>query len=493
MIEPQNTMLPLAESRPSDQPQGEGEGFGDMLAQSLGMIPQVDPSAVQQLNTGAQQQQDTANGTGEQPTAEEQVDAGLPAATILGSQPLGGQAVPNAAPNVDPPDLSGRQPGADGEDTTPSLVPSTPVRAVRYEKTEQGARPLPTLPGPPTPEPAPHVIRPIDTVWKPSPLSQPTTPDQIPIQDETDLTLQPSRPVDSIWHPVVSSDPESQNVAGGAPVAVSGPSEDPAAPTRAPGINPPDPTVAPGRGTGPDLPALGLEPAPVGRNPLRGTRGPTLPRPPALDATPDGSRPEAAAASPQPTPHQQPRVELVPDQPIRLDTTPAAKVTGSAGTESGVTVASETTVSDAPATIAAPSVDSGSSPSSAGSVPAAALRPQASALAERVMQAIDLQRTQPPPRSMVVDIPELEGLRLLVSVRSAGNVTVTPASGSGNPDAFAPFATDLSRVLAERGFVMNGDGRQRGYNPYADDDPAPDAPRRATFRRPTRLDNDLRI
>ena len=133
----------------------------------------------------------------------------------------------------------------------------------------------------------------------------------------------------------------------------------------------------------------------------------------------------------------------------------------------------EPKITETPSTAAVPLSEAG--PGSSGAVPglAESLRPQASALAERVMQAIDLQRTQPPPRSMVVDIPELEGLRLVVSVRASGNVTVTPASGSANPDGFAPFATDLSRVLAERGFVMNGDGRERGYNPYAEDEPAP--------------------
>ena len=53
MIEPQNTMMPLAaDPAPVDQPQGE-EGFGAMLAQTLGMVPQLDPNAIQQI-TGRQ-------------------------------------------------------------------------------------------------------------------------------------------------------------------------------------------------------------------------------------------------------------------------------------------------------------------------------------------------------------------------------------------------------------------------------------------------------
>ena len=187
------------------------------------------------------------------------------------------------------------------------------------------------------------------------------------------------------------------------------------------------------------------------------------------------------------------RVELAPDRPVQLDAAPVP------------TVLDRPPVTAEPATspVAEPlPVESGpglGTVQTAGSAPAASsaaadgIQPQASALAERVMQAIDLQRTQPPPRSMVVDIPELEGLRLVVSVRSAGHVSVTPAGNTANPDAFAPFATDLSRVLAERGFVMNGDSRRQGYNPYSEEE-APPAPRRSTgFRRPTPVDNDLRI
>jgi hypothetical protein len=94
---------------------------------------------------------------------------------------------------------------------------------------------------------------------------------------------------------------------------------------------------------------------------------------------------------------------------------------------------------------------------------------------------------------MVVDIPEIEGLRLVVSVRSGGQVSVTPAIGSTNPDAFAPFTDDLSRVLSDRGFVMTGDGQRRGRNPYATEEQQPPSRRSTTFRRPARTDNDLRI
>ena len=108
------------------------------------------------------------------------------------------------------------------------------------------------------------------------------------------------------------------------------------------------------------------------------------------------------------------------------------------------------------------------------------------------MQAVELQANQPPPRTMVVDIPEIEGLRLVVSVRS-GEVHVVPATASTGTDGIQPFLDELRGVLESRGFVMTGDGRQRGRNPHDEDDPVPPRAPRPTFRRADRSDNDLRI
>jgi hypothetical protein len=35
------------------------------------------------------------------------------------------------------------------------------------------------------------------------------------------------------------------------------------------------------------------------------------------------------------------------------------------------------------------------------------------------------------------------------------------------------FMNELNAVLSERGFVMTGDGRERGYNPHDPDQQAP--------------------
>jgi len=488
MIEPQNTMLPLAESRPVEARQGDGEGFGEMLAQSLGMVPQVDPSAVQQINPGLRQ----GHSEGESEASSEEPD--LDAAAALGAGPATptGIAVPNASATIDPPDPSGAQHESQAHEVVPSLARTVAAQGQRFSRSRNGVEPVQVLPTPPAADATPHVDRPIDTAWNPSPLmvSEEVSADPTARADGN-VTPQPAGPLDAISESIVGAEPtiDKPDVVPTTTTARPNPNG-PVTPARAPGIDPP------GIATVPDNPhsissdsvlgEVAFEPAVAEPEPTAVERGANLPGPPAIDTAHSGAETTAGtveanrATAPPPVTRAQPRVDLAPDRPIHLDTGPAATAVEQPAAVESAGIGISTTD---PA--AAPTGPVATSPET--------LRPQASALAERVMQAIDLQRTQPPPRSMVVDIPELEGLRLVVSVRAAGHVTVTPASGSGNPDAFAPFASDLSRVLAERGFVMNGDGRQRGYNPYADEEPVPATPRRGSFRRPTRVDNDLRI
>ena len=86
MIEPQNTMMPLpAESAQVDMPQGEA-GFGEMLAQTLGMvIPQVDPNAIKGVGQQNEQPADEGDvlGSSQQGGAEkEQVAAPMRFVTL---------------------------------------------------------------------------------------------------------------------------------------------------------------------------------------------------------------------------------------------------------------------------------------------------------------------------------------------------------------------------------------------------------------------------
>jgi hypothetical protein len=435
------------------------------------MIPQIDPSAIQQIDKGAQQRQGEQSTGDESRSSGDDVTSSLPAATVPAQQPMVGGPVVNAAPNIGPLDPGGRE--LTDTNVAPSPAPTAPVWKTRFDRTNPGTGPLPAPPAPPLPQAAPHGARKGGTMWAPVPMSASQEAEGTSIPGREDAALQPAPPPDSIRHPFVTGDQEITSPAG------------------APDVNLPDTTGTSGRQRPAPLDSevpnerteLRLEPTPVDPNPIRGNREPSLPRPPALDAL--------GPAVQHPTTGRRPRVDLAPDRPVSLDAAPVEPVSAGAGKPAGRVA--EPTSADTPATVAAPVAEAG--PASSGGVagPTESQRPQVSALAERVIQAIDLQRNQPPPRSMVVDIPELEGLRLVVSVRAAGNVTVTPASGSANPDAFAPFTADLSRVLAERGFVMNGDGRKRGYNPYVDDDPVPTSRRPRGFRRPVRVDNDLRI
>ena len=492
MIEPQNTMMPIAEPRPVDSPQAEGDGFGAMLAASLGMVPQLDPSAVQQIATGNQQQQQSETGD-EQPPAELAVEGSDdPAPTI------GRPVTPTPGPN----------PPTDGRPRTGFATDwrSAPVD----EKADHLRLPIrvapPSFPEPPAADAAPQIVRPIDTIWKPAldavdlaevtrttppqpavppqegpwpvdpgwkpaPVDQPVIPPRIP---ETPTAGMPAAteslgefpPADQSdpgtvsgvaqQEPVVAKDPVAPTTPQPLPVDPAGPQLDP--------IEPRSGTVAPAVA------------APVDLGVDRGPRLPTLP--------PDAVRP---VIEPKATP------EVAASGRVDLGTEPAV---GLRTARSVVPVTTGPVVAE-PAAAEVSSLFTATLGEAAA--PAAFTAPTAEApatltstLAERVMRAVDLQRTQPPPRSMVVDIPEVEGLRLIVSVRSAGQVSVTPASSSANPDAFTPFADDLSRVLAARGFVMTGDGRRRGHNnPYLADEPAPEIGRRPQVRRPS--DNDLRI
>jgi hypothetical protein len=236
-----------------------------------------------------------------------------------------------------------------------------------------------------------------------------------------------------------------------------------------------------------------INPERLVRKPADPIEGPGLP----VQPTPSFDRPDATEPAPTPvlTPPKavaEPRVDLNRDATVRIREA-GTQVAGNATVPVADTgVAVETPVVPMPAgtplvqtaqPLAAPVADTS----------APALPMQSSALAERVMQAVELQANQPPPRTMVVDIPEIEGLRLVVSVRSGAEVHVVQSTSSTSSDSLQSFMDELQGVLADRGFVMTGDGRRRGSNPYLDERPEPQRAQRPTFRRPQPSDNDLRI
>jgi hypothetical protein len=127
----------------------------------------------------------------------------------------------------------------------------------------------------------------------------------------------------------------------------------------------------------------------------------------------------------------------------------------------------------------------------AGSVPPASAPTSMSApnaaLVERVMNAVEMQQHLPPPRAIAIEIPEIEGLRLLVTMRMDGSVHVA-SSGTTAQSAnehVTPLLQAVNDALTERGFDMSADtgGRQSAHRD-ANDEPVP--PREPRFRRAAR-------
>ena len=490
MIEPQNTMMPLAaDPAPVELPQGE-EGFGAMLAQTLGMVPQLDPNAIQQI--AAEQ------GDGEQETADlaGNSDPGLASSRQparvgrFATIPITREVAVAEKPAVE------RPPIIDGRFVDPVYVKDQPV-----------APPTPTdvpvvqnpdaLPQPPVPIQAPiedGIGVPVLTGEAPNVVgdSLPTTPQPVatPVDE---AALAPTPPVTA--PPAVDPGGDFDPVD---PVVQPRPEPPPAAPIAPPDDT--DPVAAPVR-SAPAVPVT-AEPA----QPVVVDRTPITPRPDRglpVDPAPVADRPTEAAqtipAATTPTPAA-PTVDRPDFAPVA---TPRFQVS-----DSSVRVAADNAVPLRDSTVrveaarptpqSMPSqaivVDSSpqpAAPSTPVTTPAAPI--QHSALAERVMQAVELQANQPPPRTMVVDIPEIEGLRLVVSVRGGAEVHVVPASASTATDGVQPFLDELQGVLENRGFVMTGDDRRRNRQRQDQDEPAPPRPSRPSFRRAERTDNDLRI
>ena len=102
------------------------------------------------------------------------------------------------------------------------------------------------------------------------------------------------------------------------------------------------------------------------------------------------------------------------------------------------------------------------------------------AIVERIVQAVEIQHHLPPPRAIAVDLPELDGVRLVVSIRGNGAVHVMPAPGTANPGV-TPLLGAVADALTENGFTLASDAdADRGRRHHDDaDEPRP-------FRRPRR-------
>ena len=122
--------------------------------------------------------------------------------------------------------------------------------------------------------------------------------------------------------------------------------------------------------------------------------------------------------------------------------------------------------------------------------PSQAPQVQQSVLVERIMTAVELQRHLPPPRAIAIEIPEMEGLRLVVTMRMDGSLHIgssTPGQAA-LPEQAVPLLQAVNEALTERGFDMSADTGGRQGARQDTDDPArtPQAARTPRFRRSVR-------
>lgn len=497
MIEPQNTMMPLpADSAPADAPRGEA-GFGEMLAETLGMIPQLNPDAIQlpSHNSGEQQGEDVADFFGGGRSADPDRGGRAPVTRYI-SVPV------DASAKLTEPIVGTRPPFVDAGFVDPVFDGDVAVRP----PVGSDAAPLPgnVASGP---------VATDDGIWKPVLTSTPelATP---AVDAETEVANTPSRrPVNTSNLPSdsVTTPPTEKMTSGPAVVAVDPVVVDPPGRVEPGPVGPVKPDI-PVTGD-PATPAPAPRPAdPVSSEPVRSI-GPidpkskpvvpgndrSLPTQPAPTQAQLGAASTTSGTTAMPdsttTVAGRPQTDPTPTSPIRLDQ-PEIKIEGHKPVSIGDAPVSldssraaapsvaPTSAFDAAPVQAAPVTDVG--------LPTAPAAPTAhSALAERVLNAVELQANQPPPRTMVVDIPEIEGLRLVVSVRGGAEVHVVQSSASSAVNGLQPFMDELQGVLESRGFVMTGDDRRRNSNPRQDEDQPRPRPSRPTFQRPT--DNDLRI
>lgn len=500
MIEPQNTTMPLpAAPAPAEAPQGDGAGFGEMLAQSLGVAAAIDPNAVQQIaaDPGEQSDGQAADLFSTDAEQEQVVDKNgrIPgmnrsiASSAVGTNPTVVARLP-ASSSVPVPDTGGF---VDETVGLPVAKWSPPNRS---------------LPKPVVPLHGSQVAAPVDGLGKPV-LTEATPPISGHVEPPTEAD-----PVDSIGVPVLTAEPEppastnppdtTENphlhpvVVDGPPVLVGRSPVPPETPTLPPQPRPltepppssgvaADPTSSePMRSVDPNLlQSETLDPAPQRPGPARRTPvtpAPTVAEPVAVPAAgPDRVAWPATSA---------PRVDLGADAAVSLNS-PQISV-GRAAPAAPIPVSTEPAAPAAepvPVSMAdAPSAQ----PTATGVAPNIEPTP-GSALAARVMRAVEMQANQPPPRTMIVDVPEIEGLRLVVSVRGGAQVHVVPTTGSLMNEGFQSFMEELSGVLADRGFEMTGEGRQRGNAHQQEEQPTPVRLHRPTFQRSPESDNDLRM
>jgi hypothetical protein len=136
-----------------------------------------------------------------------------------------------------------------------------------------------------------------------------------------------------------------------------------------------------------------------------------------------------------------------------------------------------------PQSSAVTDVAASAAPAAPGSVAAATV--------DRIMDAVEAQRTAPNPDAVLVDIPEMDGLQLRVALRGT-EVAITRTSIQGSTEHIRPMLIELGSALANKGFSLagerrGGDRNQQPDRPYVPESDQRHQRRRAVNRRGVQL------
>ena len=129
-----------------------------------------------------------------------------------------------------------------------------------------------------------------------------------------------------------------------------------------------------------------------------------------------------------------------------------------------------------PAIPAAPTADARMQAAPARQVahaPAGSQAPQTEA-ARRVLEVVDRMGGDTAPSRMLVDLPQLGGMRLEVSMRGeSAHLSVVEPGSHGSSGELVTFGREVAAGLADKGFDLTGfgsrGGSQQGAGSWADD------------------------
>lgn len=89
-------------------------------------------------------------------------------------------------------------------------------------------------------------------------------------------------------------------------------------------------------------------------------------------------------------------------------------------------------------------------------------------LVDRIVAVVDMLHDQPPPRSFIIEVPQLDGTQIRVALRADGTVHLGVA-GDRPAHLAMPIITAARAALGDRGFDLGPDSQGRPSHPERDD------------------------